>query len=62
MGDSPVQQLVALTKILYLVRSNLVHGSKAEAGDDLVVVQQALVPIREIAKRALRLTETRLAS
>ncbi|HBP89694.1 MAG TPA: hypothetical protein DD706_18560 [Nitrospiraceae bacterium] len=61
-GDPPVERLVALTKIQYLIRSNLVHGSKAEDGDDLAVVRQALVPIREIATRALRLTENQLES
>lgn len=37
-GLTPVDRLVALGQILYLVRSNLVHGSKLDAGDDLEII------------------------
>lgn len=43
---SPSQRVVALGHILYLVRSNLVHGSKAESGDDFEIIQASIEPLK----------------
>lgn len=55
-GDS-VARLNALAQIVYLVRCNLAHGSKSEAGDDREVVAQALHPLRFMLESALRMSE-----
>lgn len=50
-------RLVALAKIFYLVRCNLFHGSKAESGDDKVVVEKCLAPLRDILQKVIEMTE-----
>lgn len=57
---SSVDRLVALGKILYLVRSNLVHGSKAEMGDDKLVIEMSVGPLELLLKRAIELTDRSL--
>src|SRR3972149_3506346 len=47
-GASPVEKLVALGRILYLVRSNLVHGSKTESNDDLELIHTLATAVREV--------------
>ena len=50
---SPIERLISLGQILYLVRSNLVHGSKAESGDDREIIQMSIDPLRVFLKEAL---------
>ncbi len=47
------KRIVALGGILYLVRSNLVHGSKAESGDDLEIIQMSIEPLMVFLTEAL---------
>ena len=55
-GEMGVDRLVGLAQILYLVRSNLFHGSKAESGDDKEVVIASVPVLRELLREALLLT------
>jgi hypothetical protein len=50
---SPIERLISLGQILYLVRCNLVHGSKAESGDDREVIQMSIDPLRVFLEEAL---------
>lgn len=43
---SASQRICAMGQVLYLVRSNLVHGSKAESGDDREVIEASIEPLR----------------
>jgi hypothetical protein len=45
-NKSASERINAMGQILYLVRSNLVHGSKAESGDDLDIIQKSIEPLR----------------
>lgn len=58
---SPVDRLVALGKILYFVRCNLVHGSKAVQGDDERVIKTSMAPLKLILERAIEYTEKQLS-
>lgn len=60
MAEDPIEKLKALGSILYLIRSNLVHGSKAESGDDKEIINHAVAALRLIFREALSLTRTRL--
>jgi hypothetical protein len=62
MSSSPVDWLVALGIILYLVRCNLVHGSKAEMGDDELVIEASVAPLKLLLEKAVKLTERQLSS
>jgi hypothetical protein len=53
---SASERINAMGQILYLVRSNLVHGSKAESGDDLKIIQNSTEPLRIFLTEALLLT------
>ncbi len=55
-GASSIDRLVALGKFLYLVRCNLVHGSKTESGDDKEIISNAILPLEIILAKALSLT------
>jgi hypothetical protein len=48
---------MALGSILYLVRSNLVHGSKMAAGDDKLVISKAVPALQLLLDRLLRITK-----
>jgi len=50
---SASERLVAMGQILYLVRSNLVHGSKTESGDDLEIIQMCIEPMRIFLKESI---------
>jgi hypothetical protein len=50
----------ALGHILYLVRSHLVQGGKAESGDDLEIIERAVEPLRVLLNESLKLTEKEL--
>lgn len=56
----PVQRLIALGSILYLVRSNLVHGSKMEAGDDEAVIRHAVPAVKLLLEHSVVVTESAL--
>ena len=60
-GDD-LSRLVALGTILYLVRSNLAHGSKADAGDDEQVISNALPGLRAIVDWTLDYTRGELTN
>jgi hypothetical protein len=51
------ERLVAIGQILYLVRSNLVHGSKTERGDDLQVIEQSVNPLMIFLEKSILLTK-----
>lgn len=55
---SASERLVALGYILYLVRSNLVHGSKekSESGDDSEIIEYSLKPLKAFLKEAIAWT------
>jgi len=53
-------RLVALARIIYLVRNNLVHGSKLESGDDEEVVEHAAKGLMAILDHAIPHTSGRL--
>jgi hypothetical protein len=55
-----LDRVVALAQILYLVRSNLVHGGKMESGDDEVVISNAVGGLQAALDAAMNLTHERL--
>lgn len=55
-GSDAVERLAALGRILYLVRCNLVHGSKLDRGDDADVVGAAILPLKVLAASASTMT------
>src|SRR5206468_10795932 len=59
-GGSDTERLRALGTILYLVRSNLAHGSKMDQGDDQDVVEQAVLGLEAILNWAIRYTRSEL--
>jgi hypothetical protein len=60
-GASSLDKLVALAKILYIVRCNLCHGSKGVLGDDRDVIRAATPLLRVLAEEALRYTEPEIS-
>jgi hypothetical protein len=50
---SAIEKINAIGQIVYLVRSNLVHGSKAESGDDFEVISNAVEPLRLVLEETL---------
>lgn len=57
---SDTERLCALGTILYLVRSNLAHGSKMDQGDDQEVVEYAVPGLAAILKWAIGHTRSQL--
>jgi hypothetical protein len=55
-----LERLVALGSILYLVRSNLVHGSKIDSGDDQDVIQHAVPAVKLLLEKSLTISESAL--
>lgn len=53
---SPSERLAALAQILYLVRSNLVHGSKAESGDDWKIIESSIDPLKVLLEESISWT------
>jgi hypothetical protein len=43
--------------ILYLVRSNLVHGSKAESGDDKDVIVNSVYALKILLEQMITFTK-----
>ena len=56
------ERLAALASILYIVRCNLVHGSKRQQGTDERIVEQAVGPLEVLLAEALPLTRNRFLS
>ncbi len=59
-GGSDTERLRALGTILYLVRSNLAHGSKMDQGDDQDVVEHAVPGLEAILNWAIGHTRSEL--
>jgi hypothetical protein len=59
-SGSDTERLGALGKILYIVRSNLVHGSKMDQGDDQDVVEHAVPGLEAILNWAIGHTRSEL--
>lgn len=56
-GTNSVDRLVALGEILYLVRSNLVHGSKTQSGDDEALIDNSILPLEVLLKESISMTK-----
>jgi len=54
---SASKRIIALGHILYLVRSNLLHGSKTESGDDLEIIKNSIEPLKLLLAESLSLTK-----
>jgi len=54
---SASKRIIALGHILYLVRSNLVHGSKTESGDDFEIIKNSIEPLKLLLTEALSWTQ-----
>lgn len=52
-----LDKVVALGEILYLVRSNLFHGSKVESGDDEEIITHSITPLEILLSSALAMTK-----
>jgi hypothetical protein len=50
---SAANKINAIGQIVYLIRSNLVHGSKAGSGDDLEIIKNAVEPLRILLEQTL---------
>ncbi len=50
------KKLKALASVLYLIRSNLVHGSKVASVEDTDLVGRSVPPLRSIAEASLEYT------
>ena len=51
------KRVKAMARILYLVRCNLVHGSKMADAQDADLLEQCVPPLRDITSAAIALTE-----
>lgn len=54
-----IDRLVALGEIIYLVRSNLVHGSKVESGDDEEIIDNSIYPLEVFLTKSILVTESK---
>jgi hypothetical protein len=50
------KRIIALGKILYLIRCNLVHGSKEDSGDDEEIIEKSLRPLKIFLDEAISWT------
>ena len=55
-NNSAKERIIALGKILYLVRCNLVHGSKEDSGDDEKIIEKSLEPLKIFLEEAISWT------
>lgn len=53
------ERVIALGGILYLVRCNLVHGSKEDSGDDEKIIEKSLEPMKIFLEEAISWTRLR---
>jgi hypothetical protein len=56
-GKTSIERLVALGMILYLVRSNLIHESKAESGDDKDVIVNSVYVLKVLLEQMITFTK-----
>jgi len=61
-ATSSVDRLAALSRILYLVRCNLVHGSKRQAGDDERIVSNSVRPLELLLERGIEAVQANRAT
>ncbi len=54
--EDSVDKVVALGEILYIVRSNLFHGSKGESGDDEKIINHSTTPLEILITEVLAMT------
>ena len=59
-SELPEKKLLALGSILYLIRSNLVHGSKAESGDDEKIIDNSVSALEIILNKSLLISKREL--
>lgn len=59
-STTSMESLESLAQILYLVRSNLVHGSKEDVGDDAQLIRNSNVPLKSIVESAIEYSKLRL--
>jgi hypothetical protein len=57
-GEPPDKRLRALGSIVYLIRSNLVHGSKAESGDDREIIERIVPALEVLLAESLAITDS----
>jgi hypothetical protein len=55
--ENSLQCLVALGEIIYLIRSNLVHGSKGVSGDDQEIIDSSITPLEILLKEVISMTK-----
>jgi len=55
-NQSAVERLVALGQIIYLVRCNLIHGSKVPEDDELTV-SKSLKPLKLLLENSIKFTK-----
>jgi len=56
----PLENIIAIGQILYLVRCNLVHGSKADSGDDEFIIKASIQPLKVFLAESIKLTRKSL--
>lgn len=61
-NQSSLERVVALGMILYLVRCNLVHGSKTESGDDRRIIKNSIEPLKVLLEESIHITERETSS
>jgi hypothetical protein len=54
-----LDRLLAIGEILYLVRSNLVHGSKKESGDDEQIIDNSISPLEVFLTKSILVTKNK---
>lgn len=54
------EKIKALAQIIYQVRSNLVHGSKSDEGDDENLVELCILPLKTMLKISIDITRESL--
>ncbi len=57
--SSSLDRLGALGEILYLVRSNLVHGSKSVSGDDKEIITASILPLEVFLEKGITMTKSK---
>lgn len=55
--NNSVDRLVALGEIIYMIRSNLVHGSKTQCGDDEKVIDNSIHPLEALLIESISMTK-----
>lgn len=55
VNQPALERVISLGQILYLIRSNLVHGSKeeSESGDDFEIIKSSIAPLKVLLTESL---------